>query len=420
MKKTDIYDIWERFNKSDSYMRMKSILTRTEKNWLMYSGRQWEACDDHAGKENLPMMNFIKPTVKYKVSSIASTTVTALYSDLNGERPIPVGGFSIDPSTGIQVPNTVSTSEVVAKMNDLFSISWEKGKNKKHSKKGLTHSAVQGDSYTAWLDGGDTRKEPQIIYNTQMHLADENIKDIQKQPWLIIEERLDVEEVRHRARLQGISNEQVETIAPNNATEDVLLNKQEVKGKVTSLLYMEKDKDTGIVSIGRCTKTVMYEELHPIRQSKKGEPYGIGLTKYPIVPMIWEETPNSARGVSEVEQLIPNQLELNKMLARRAISAKMTAFPRLAVDDTAIINDEDLDKVGAVIKMNGGNAQAINSMIAYLTPASMSPDAQQLSDELLNQSRTLAGASDAQLGNIDLSRVSGTQRRRYATNSSFR
>ena len=29
-------------------------------------------------------------------------------------------------------------------------------------------------------------------------------------------------------------------------------------------------------------------------------------------------------------------------------------------------------------------------------------------DELLNQSRTLAGASDAQLGNIDLSRVSGT------------
>jgi len=38
----------------------------------------------------------------------------------------------------------------------------------------------------------------------------------------------------------------------------------------------------------------------------------------------------------------------------------------------------------------------------------MSPDAKQLCDELLNETRTLAGASDAQLGNIDLSRVSGT------------
>jgi hypothetical protein len=47
-------------------------------------------------------------------------------------------------------------------------------------------------------------------------------------------------------------------------------------------------------------------------------------------------------------------------------------------------------------------------MVAYLAPQSMSPDAQNLCEELLNNSRTLAGASDAQLGNIDLSRVSGT------------
>ena len=117
--------------------------------------------------------------------------------------------------------------------------------------------------------------------------------------------------------------------------------------------------------------------------------------------------PNDARGMSEVEQLIPNQLELNKMLARRAISGKQCAFPRLAYDDSSIANPEDINKIGAAIKLNGGNAQAIGNMIAYLAPQSMSPDAQNLCDELLNNSRTLAGASDAQLGNIDLSRVAG-------------
>lgn len=382
---TDIYGIWQRYEKSKEYMQQKGLLTKTEKNWKMYIGKQWEACDNSEGMEDLPSMNFIKPTVKYKVSSIASTTVTALFSDLNGEN-----------------------AEVVSKMNDLFSISWEKGKNKRNSKRGLTHSAVQGDSYSCWLEGGDTRRPSQIVHNTQMHLGNENTQDIQKQPWIIIEERLEPEVVKERARLQGVSKADIDLIKPDNSTEDNLFNKKEVKGKVTSLLYMERDKKTGIVNIGRCTRDVMYEKMHPIQQTKGGEPFGIGLTRYPIVPMVWEEMPNDARGMGEVEQLIPNQLELNKMLARRAISGKQSAFPRLAYDDTSIANPEDLDKVGAAIKLNGGNAQAIGNMIAYLAPQSMSPDAQNLCDELLNNSRTLAGASDAQLGNIDLSRVSGS------------
>lgn len=405
---TDIYEIWERFKKSKQYMQEKAILTKTEKNWLMYIGKQWEACQNSEGMEDLPSMNFIKPTVKYKVSSIAATTVTALFSDLNGDREIPIGGMTVDEVTGMPVPLTVSTNEIVGKLNDLFSISWEKGKGKRMSKRGLLHAGVQGDSYFFWGEGGDTRKPPQIIHNTQMHLSNENTMDIQEQTWLAIEERLDVEVVRERARLAGVSKEDIDLIRPDNATEDNLFNKREVKGKVTSLIYMEKDKKTGIVWLGRCTKDVMYEQLHPIQQKKGGEYAGLGLTKYPIVPMVWEEMPNSARGMSEVEQLIPNQLELNKMLARRAISGKQSAFPRLAYDDTSIANPEDLDKVGAAIKLNGGNAQAIGNMIAYLAPQSMSPDAQNLCDELLNNSRTLAGASDAQLGNIDLSRVSGT------------
>lgn len=405
---TDIYEIWERFKKSKQYMQEKAILTKTEKNWLMYIGKQWEACQNSEGMEDLPSMNFIKPTVKYKASSIAATTVTALFSDLNGEREIPIGGTTVDEVTGMPIPLTVATNEIVGKLNDLFSISWEKGKCKRMTKRGLTHAAVQGDAYFFWGEGGDTRKPPQIIHNTQMHLSNENTMEIQEQTWLAIEERLDVEVVRERARLAGVSKEDIDLIRPDNATEDNLFNKREVKGKVTSLIYMEKDKKTGIVWLGRCTKDVMYEQMHPIQQKKGGEYNGIGLTKYPIVPMVWEEMPNSARGMSEVEQLIPNQLELNKMLARRAISGKQSAFPRLAYDDTSIANPEDLDKVGAAIKLNGGNAQAIGNMIAYLAPQSMSPDAQNLCDELLNNSRTLAGASDAQLGNIDLSRVSGT------------
>ena len=382
---TDFYEIWQRYDKAKTYKDKKGILTKTEKCWQMYSGKQWEAVQDSKGMENLPMLNFIKPTVDYKVSTIAQHSVTALFSDMNGQN-----------------------GEIIDRLNTLFAVSWEKSKMNRVAWKNLKHASIEADSYVFWGEGGDTRKTPQIVHNTQMYLGDENITEIQRQPWLIIEERLEPALVRERARLAGLKQEDIALIQPDKEMDSTLLNKEEVKGKVTSLLYMEKDIKTGIVSTARCTKQVMYEKLRPVQQTKAGELYGNGLTMYPIVPMIWLELPNDARGVSEVEQLIPNQLELNKTLARRSISIKMTAYPRIAYDDSALANPEDLDKVGAAIKLNGGNTQNIANMITYLAPQAMSGDAKQLSDELLAQTRTLAGASDAQLGNIDLSRVSGT------------
>lgn len=382
---TDLFEIWQRYQKSKQYMDGKSILVKTEKNWQMYIGDQWAATNDSEGMEDLPMLNLIKPTINYKTSSISATQVTAVFSDMN-----------------------YANSATADKMTALFDVSWEKSKMRKIGKKMLRSAAVQGDSYLFWGEGGDTRKVPQMLLNTQIHLGDENIQDIQQQPWIIIEERLSPEVVKERARLAGIGNEQVKEVLGDDDTSNALYNKKEVKSKVLCLLYMEKDPKTGIVSACRCTKSFMIEKLKPVQQTKGGDYYGNGLTMYPLVQMVWEDVPNTARGVSEVEQLIPNQLELNKMLARRSISAKMTAFPRLAYDDASIDNPEDLDKVGAKIRLNGGNATAIANMIAYLAPQSMSPDAKQLCDELLSQTRTLAGASDAQLGNIDLSRVSGT------------
>ena len=402
---TDFYEIWNRYNKSKTYMDGKGMVYKTEKNWLMYSGKQWHAVEDSKGMEDLPMLNIIKPTVNYKAASISSTQVTMLFSTLNGNRV--VSKTEVD-EFGNPIEVEVTADEVINKLNQLASISWEKAKMNRHGKRGLKMGAIEGDVYFFWGEGGDTRKPPQIVHKTMMRLGDENITDIQEQPWLIIEERLTPEVVRERARLNGISKEDIALIKPDKDLKDSLVNKSEVDGKVTSILYMEKDTKTGIVSVARCTPTVMYEKLRPVQQTKRGEYIDVGLTMYPIVPMIWEELPNDARGIGEVEQMIPNQLEINKTLARRSMSIKMTAYPRLAYDDSSIANPEDIPKVGAAIKLNGGNAQAIGNMIAYLAPQAMSADAKTFSDELINQTRTLAGASDAQLGNIDLSRVSGT------------
>ena len=387
MGEVGYHDIWQKYEKSKHYMDGKNILLKTERNWNFFVGKQWEATKDSEGLEDLPMLNFIKQTVNYKVSSISQHAITAIFSDMN--------------SGNLELGN----DDVCHRMNNLFDISWQKAKMNRVARKALKHSAVQGDSYVFWYSG-DTRKSPQIVNNTQMRLGDENTVDIQEQPWIIIEERLSKDVVKERAKLQGCTEEELALIMTDSDNDTQLYNKEEVSNKVTSLVYMEKKN--GIVHIARATKNVIYEELHPIAQTKNNEPIGTGLTMYPIVPMIWEEVPNSARGSSEVEHLIPNQLELNKTLARRAISVKMTAFPRVAYDEGMLANPEDLDKVGSALRLTGGNAQAISQMIAYLSPQAQSQDAKLLSDELLEKTKDLSGASDTALGNIDLSRVSGT------------
>lgn len=376
-------DIWQKFEKSKDYEDKKRLLQRTERNWNFFVGNQWKGLNSFG--EELPVLNFIKTIVQYKISSVAQNAMTAYYSDME-MRP--------------------EVTEVYKALNLYWRQCWEKSKMNEMCWRMLKSAAIQGDSYFYWHDG-NTLEPPQIIPNTSIHFADENIDNIQEQPYIIIEERWSLEEVKKYAKENGVSEEDLKLINSDNETERQLYNKDEVTDKVTVLLYMTRNEN-GVVETGRSTEAVVIEPLEAkVNQNGVGEIKG-NLTVYPVINYVWEALPNTARGVGEVEMLIPNQLELNKTLARRSMAVKMAAYPRLAYDATAVGNPEDLDKVGAPIAVQGGSAQSINQMIAYLNPANISGDALQLSNDLLQTTKDLAGASDYALGNINPEQASGT------------
>ena len=376
-------EIWRKFELSKEYEDKKQILKRTERNWNFFVGNQWKGLNSFG--EELPVLNFIKTIVQYKISSVAQNAMTAYYSDME-LRP--------------------ELEEIYKNLNLYWRQCWEKSKMNEMCWRMLKSAAIQGDSYFYWHDG-NTLEPPQIIPNTSIHFADENIDNIQEQPYIIIEERWSLKEIRALAKENGVPEEQIKMIQADDNTDRQLFNKDEVEDKVTVLLYLTKNED-GIVETGRSTETVIVEPLEAkVNQSGVGEIKG-QLTVYPVINYVWEALPNTARGIGEVEVLIPNQLELNKTLARRSMAVKMAAYPRLAYDATAVGNPEDLDKVGAPIAVQGGSAQSINQMIAYLNPANISSDALQLSNDLLQTTKDLAGASDYALGNINPEQASGT------------
>lgn len=379
--------IWEKYKKASSFQDENSIITKSNKCWKMYLGDQWYGLDN---TEGLPVVNFVEPTVNYKVSTICKNVMTALYSDIEGNAEY---------------------NDIYDKLNSNFASNWERGHMDMVSWQTLKNAAIVGDGYTYW--GTEDLTKTQVIPCTAILLGDEQQPEIQKQPYIMIRERLFVEDVKRMAAENGIPEEKWADITSDDNNEFQIGNNKDIDydnndGKVLSVLYFEK-KD-GIVWTGRAIEGLEYEPLHPMTPSKNGEAImEKGLKSYPIVNLIWQDIPNSARGQGEVKKLIPNQVEVNKTYARRAMATKMYAYPRMAYMANSIKNPEDLDKVGVAIGMNeGSTGQSIQQLISYLMPASSSPDAKTLSDDLMETTRNLAGAGETSMGQIDPTRVSGT------------
>ena len=379
--------IWEKYKKASDFQEENSIVTKSNKCWKMYLGDQWYGLDN---KEDLPVVNFVEPVVNYKVSTICKNVMTAHYSDIEGNSEY---------------------NDIYEKLNTNFASNWERGHMDTVAWQTLKAAAIVGDGYTYW--GTEDLTKTQVIPCTAVLLGDEQQPEIQKQPYIMIRERLFVEDVKKMAAENGIPEEKWVDLSGDEENDFQIGNRKDINydkqnGKITSVLYFEK-KD-GIVWTGRAVEGLDYEPLHPMTPTKNGQVMmEKGLKSYPIANLIWQDIPNSARGQGEVKKLIPNQVEVNKTYARRAMATKMYAYPRMAYMANSIKNPEDLDKVGVAIGMNeGSNGQSIQQLISYLMPASSSPDAKTLSDDLMQTTRDLAGAGDTSMGQIDPTRVSGT------------
>ena len=170
---------------------------------------------------------------------------------------------------------------------------------------------------------------------------------------------------------------------------------------MNALLLFWRDED-GTVCCARSTRDVIYR---PTVRLCGGN--GRGLRRYPIASMSWLRQRGSSRGAGLVHGLIPNQIETNKMLARRLMNAKVSAFSRMVYNADKVLNKEAIEQVGAAIQVRDMQASRVSDIVTYLGAAPMSPDARQLSEELVSQTRELAGAGNAALGQVNPEQASG-------------
>lgn len=370
-------DIWELYQKGQNFM--SKIYTNTDMNFRMYNGDQWAGLKIK-GVEKI-QHNFIKKIVKHKVGTITANLFAVNYSPENIE--------------------TNEFMEIAQKTCDLLnkkaSKVWDKDFMDKKIKKVCRKSAINGESIV-YVDYEETNNIPinEIISKNDIIFGDENEEEIQLQPWIIIRQRKTISELQTLARSYGVKEEDVLNIRGDSdlgsASGESAKNEIEDKCWLLTKLYREN----GTVHFSQATK---YCDLK--------NDIDTGLTLYQVAHYNWEDVEGSARGIGEVEQLIPNQLETNKTAMRRALTIKNIAYPQKVVNIDLINNPDAINRVGSTIKFkNVGNVRA-SDVFMNASAGTISPDSEKFQNELINLSTEINNAGDAVTGNINPESASG-------------
>jgi hypothetical protein len=378
MKKKNQTAVWEQYLRGRDYLRYINLYEDIGDCFRFYEGDQWSAVRTYG--EKYASLNVLKPIVDYKISTVAQNNLCIYYSSLNF-------GSAYEAMEGICGMLNIHAARL-----------WEKLKMDRLLWDIVKDAAVCGDAFLYFYDeGGAVRAE--ILSAACVLLSDETQSDLQRQAYILIEQRMRVEEARALAKANGIADSDAAAITADDESDFSAAGLYEAYEKDRCTVVTKLYKDGGGVRIVKTTKDapVMRDTLIA------------GLKNYPIAHYCWNRRRDSARGVGEILYRIPNQTEINKGLVRLLSGIRQYAYPHIVYDSAILSKDnvEKLSQVGSNIALSSNKLERVGDAIKYLQPAQISGMANEIVAGLISKTRELAGAGDITLGDINPELASG-------------
>ena len=368
---------WVLYERSLDYLTRIGLYTNTDLFNKFYIGDQWNGLKVSKSVEPV-CLNIVKQIIKQKTSTVTENLFAINYSPENG-----------DNQDFIE-----SAQDVCSSLNRYASKIWDFDQMDYKVKMWAKKCAIVGQVID-YVDYKDKRPIDIDIKNTDIMFGDENNPEIQTQPWILVRQRKTVLSVREYAKEKGVKDEDLDMIKGDTDTSTIAGVKDELEDKVWLLTKFWRDKKGNI----HYTQSVKYLDIV--------EDEDMGVKLYPFAVWNWEEREGSARGVGEVEYLKPNQIEINKTIMRRTVTVKNVAYPQKVINEDAISNIQDVNKIGATVRFKDMGSTRASDVFMNTTPAQMSTDAEKVQAELITLSKDLSNVSEATTGNIDPSSASG-------------
>lgn len=415
-----VFAEYEQGNTYKSSVGDLGIFEQTKRNERFFVGNQWYGAQ--CGNDRpLVRRNIIKRIGEYKMSSIGAAPVAVNYSaegvpntsDIKKDgAELQAQMFNGEWSPTTANPDAVEISVITDALSNYYKVSSERVRFNLKNEELLRNAYISGTgiAYTYWdndIDTGlyvdDQRTQKikgdiafEILDVENVVFGDPNNDDVQSQPYILISQRLDVEDIRREARRNGLN---YEDIIPDGETQYNSGERGESEPTdsrrvtVITKLYKEWDKDDS----GYKVMAVKVTQKAVVKKS-----WDVGLTMYPIAKFCWERRRSCAYGDSEITYLIPNQIAINRLQTSAVHSGIKNGMPIMLVDndridpETPITNDP-----GQILKINKINeTDRLADAIGYATPPIWGSQYVNVVNDMANNTLSDSGANDAALGNL--------------------
>lgn len=391
-------------------------------NERFYVGDQWYGvqCGD---SKPLIRYNVIKRIGEYKMAMAAGSDLTVNFSaegvactDTTRQKTTQVKEMYRDnpdmaKETPLQADEQINL--IMDILSDYFKVTAERIGFDDLKSMALRKSYVTGTGllYTYWDDTvqtgqfADAGKTSPIVGDIRCEVLDvENVyfgdpteMDLQKQPYIIIAQRRSVEELKREAYRNKRTKEEIGNIKPDDDTayiagdDERKSTDRERKATVLTKLYKEYSKD-GLSHKIYAVRVVRGVTIRP--------KWDIRVKMYPLSCMRWETRSNCAYGDSEVTNLIPNQIAINRAATAAAHAVMMLGMPIMLYNADAIDANNITNDPGQIIPVAG--VEDLKSAITYAAPPNFTPQFENLVNSTISQTLTQSGANDAALGDLRL------------------
>ena len=379
----NVTDSWLDYQRGLDYKRKINLLATVDKSERFYSDRQWEGVKSNGLPT--PQHNVTARIVDYKVSQVMDNQLKMNFS---------VDG--IDEET--EDDSETKLIEVAEILSAYSETTWERVKMDSMNEDGLLDAALSGDMVSFWYwdesinagDGimGDINGE--LIDNVNYFPGNPNSPKVQTQPYIILAFRQMVEDVRKKAKANGVSASDLLLISPDQDTQDQA-------GDSAKIELDQSNKTIVLLKLWKENGTVWGKEVCKAVTIRKE--WDLGTKLYPVALMNWKKRKNSCHGTNEVNGIIPNQKYINKQAALLQLNAMFNAIGKPIYDKTRIAAWST--EIGTAIGVNG----EITGAAGFINPGNASPDAYKMLESTITWTKELQGANETALGDNSITKT---------------
>lgn len=366
-KLPDCGTAWKLYERGLDFNSSINLEDTVRVNENFFIGKQWEGVISNGLPT--PVFNFLKRVCCFTVATITSDNIKVNASPLSA------------------TPNTTSLVDPVRIINEELDALTELNNIPSLMREFARNAAVDGDGclYTWWDPDAETGQDAkgcirtEIVENLRVHFGNPNDRDVQSQPWIILERREIISAAQAEAKENGFETWRNIGGDGDNTNPDAA---KETTDKVTTILLFWRDTKTRHIWAYKCA-----------RGSSIREPWDLGIKLYPISWLNWDYIQDCFHGQAMITGLIPNQIFVNKLWAMSQLSLMTTAFPKVVYDATRVGKWDN--RIGAAIGIQGGD---VNNVAKIIDPASISPQISQFIQLAVEETEQSLGATSVALG----------------------